>query len=803
MLLLVSSGAFAASGFIVGSNIKSGANIAEISIQLACAVEYIDHLPTDRTDRLRIHIESTTICNGVSPTIANSRELHRPLDADRAKLVEISYDGDTSAGQALTLTFTEDVSFEVVHRGTTNDMVVRVYLNQVAERPLPERRAPAARVTREAEPQSLYVINLSSSRVQHAPSEMQAVSAAPGLKVFESEVVLGGITWYRLRLGYFKNSADAQTQVAKLRNQYPTAWIDAARETAADIEGEDADDITVADDADGNAVFASIGLDQIDQLMTDARKAMAAGEISKAVQIYTKVLRAPNHDRHAQAQEYLALAREKNGQTAHAKAEYQRYLSLYPDSEGSTRVSQRLAALLASDRKAAAEPATTVQATQTAQPKSRQTDWRIQTFFSQYYRRDVNQPNEEDDIVSQSSLYSDVNIDARRRGKRFDFSSRLSAGYRNDFLGEGQGSGNDLRISYAYADMADAATGLTGRIGRQSRNTGGVLGRFDGVNLSYQATEKIMVESVIGIPVNSSSDGIDSERSFYGVSANYAPPIENLELGAFYIAQEIEGLDDRQAIGGEFRYFGERQNLWGLVDYDTLYNEMGSAFLQGSWRLSSRLSVHGSANRRYSPYLSTRNAMIGQPVTDFSEMLILWSPEEIHQLSLDRSPRSSSYTVGLSQSFSPRLQINFDANQTTIDATPASGGIEATPESTFRYVSTTLVASSLIKEGDVSMITIRASDSESTKVISLNLDSRFPLGESWRINPRLRVDRRQILSDSSHEWIFTPAIRIQLRQSRRYRFEFEAGKRFSQRQSGIIDLDRESYFLNLGYQAFF
>ena len=105
--------------------------------------------------------------------------------------------------------------------------------------------------------------------------------------------------------------------------------------------------------ANDNNVFASIGLDQIDQLMDDARRAMVAGEISRAVQIYTKVLRAPNHDRHAQAQEYLALAREKNGQTAHAKAEYQRYLSLYPDNEGTARVSQRLAALLATDRKAA------------------------------------------------------------------------------------------------------------------------------------------------------------------------------------------------------------------------------------------------------------------------------------------------------------------------------------------------------------------------------------------------------------------------------------------------------------------
>ncbi len=802
VLLGLASTSIAASGFIVGSNIKRGTNIAEISIQLACAVEYVDHLPTGRTDRLRIQIEATTLCNGVSPTIAGSREQHRPLDADLARLVEISYDGDTPSGQSLTLTFSEDVSFEVVHGGTTNDMVVRVFLNKVAERPPQASGASGVRVERQPEPESSYVINLSSSEVHHAASVMQAVTTGPGQKLFESEVVLAGTTWYRLRLGYFSNTADAQAQLAKLRNQYPTAWIDTASKTDGDPGAEQADDSEVVDTAETNSAFASIGLDEIDQLMADARRAMVAGEVSKAVQIYTKVLRAPNHDRHAQAQEYLALAREKNGQRAHAKAEYQRYLSLYPNNEGATRVSQRLAALLASDRKVA-QPATSAVQTSSAQISSRQSDWRVQTFFSQYYRRDVNQLNEEDDIVSQSSLYSDINLDARRRGKRFDFSSRLSAGYRNDFLGEDVGSGNDLRISYAYADLADVETGLTGRIGRQSRNTGGVLGRFDGANLGYQASEQVLINAVAGIPVNSSSAGIDSERFFRGLSASYAPPIENLELGVFYVAQEIEGLDDRQAVGGEFRYFGEKHNLWGLVDYDTLYKEFGSTFLQGSWRATSKLSFHGSMNRRYSPYLSTRNAMIGQPVTTFSEMLILWTEEEIHQLSLDRSPQSSSYSIGVSQSFSPKLQINFDANKTTIDETPASGGVAETVESSYSYFSTTLIASSLLKEGDVSMISVRYSDSDSTKVMSLNLDSRFPLGESWRINPRLRIDRREIMSDGSDEWIYTPGIRIQLRKSRKYRFEFEAGKRFSLRQSGLIDLDRESYFVNLGYQAFF
>jgi hypothetical protein len=529
---------------------------------------------------------------------------------------------------------------------------------------------------------------------------------------------------------------------------------------------------------------------------------MAAGEVSRAIQIYTKVLQQPEHARMAEAQEYLALAREKNGQLAHAKAEYQRYLSLYADSDGAARVNQRLAALLATDRQSSQIAGT---ASAPDARRSRQNDWRIQTYFSQYYRRDANQQTDQNEILSQSALYSDINFDARRRGERFDFSSRLSAGYRNDFLDETVGSGNSMRVSYAYADVADVVTGLRGRIGRQSRNTGGVLGRFDGINLGYALNERVLINTVIGKPAYSSSDGIDSSRSFYGASVNYGPILDNLDLGLFFIAQDVAGIQDRQAVGGEFRYFGSNRSLWGMLDYDIGYGELASAFLQGSWRFDSRLSLHGLVDRRGSPFLSASNALIGQPVATFEELAIIYGEEELRQLGRDRTALSTTYTVGLSYPVSPKLQLNVDASQSTMDATPASGGVFATDESTYRYYSGSVVASSILKEGDVTIVSARMSDSNSAKVVSLTFDSRYPIGRTWRLNPRLRVDRRQRVADPNDEWLYTPGIRVQYRSSQRFRIEFEAGKQFIQRDSGIPDLnlDRESYFINIGYQSFF
>ena len=86
---------------------------------------------------------------------------------------------------------------------------------------------------------------------------------------------------------------------------------------------------------------------------------------------------------------------------------------------------------------------------------------------------------------------------------------------------------------------------------------------------------------------------------------------------------------------------------------------------------------------------------------------------------------------------------------------------------------------------------------------SLNLDSRFPIGRAWRINPRVRVAYREIQTDGSTQWNYTPAVRIQLRPSRYWRIDLEAGQQFSRREMETSDLDRDARFVYLGYQYFF
>jgi tetratricopeptide (TPR) repeat protein len=656
-----------------------------------------------------------------------------------------------------------------------------------------------------------YVINLSSSRRPPGVADQPKVEPGPGKKFFYTEVVIDQKTWHRLRLGYFDSSGAASDALATLRETYPTAWIDRADEEMATLPVADRDDtdgpLPIAEPEPGPVPAMDVttagttGEERLEALMHSAHRAMTAGEISKAVQIYTKILQQPPNPFQQDAQEYLALARERNGQLAHAKAEYKRYLAMYPESEGADRVSQRLSTLLSRSGQRNTGPIRT-DATD-SRSERRASAWNLRTFFSQYYRHDVNQINDNEEVISQSSLYSDINVDARRRGERFDFSTRLTAGYRTDFLDETSGSGNDLRLSYAYADLADTRSGLRGRVGRQSRNTGGVLGRFDGFNLSYQATERLRVDAVAGKPVFSTADSVDDSRTFYGISSNFGPIGDNLEVGAFYLQQEIENVTDRQAVGGELRYFAENKSVWGLVHYDLAFEEVGSMFLQGSWRLPSLFTITGLVDHRRSPFLSTGNALIGQTTLTFAELTTILSEEELRRLALDRTASTTTVTLGLSRALTPRLQFNLNASEAAIEATPESGGVAATPQTTYHYYSTDLVASSLVAQGDVSIFGLRYADSNSTEIWSLNLDTRFPIGRSFRLNPRIRVDHRLIKSDLSEEWIYTPGLRMQYRWGRRLRLEFQAGKQFANRKLVDSDLSRESYFINFGYQFFY
>jgi hypothetical protein len=535
--------------------------------------------------------------------------------------------------------------------------------------------------------------------------------------------------------------------------------------------------------------------EKIAALMEEARQAVASDNNSRAVQLYTKVLRYPDNPYRQDALEFLGVARERKGQLAHAIKEYQRYLALYPEGEGAERVKQRLAVLTtAADKPRTAEPGTG----RVDEPSP----WDVYGGLSQFYRRNEVSTDNTGDSVTQSSLSTDLDVTARRRSSEYDLQSRFTGSYLHDFLDDGPG--NETSVSSLYFDANSKHLGLSMRLGRQSRNTGGVLGRFDGLLAGYKMTDWLTLNAVGGYPVFSSRDNLDTDKYLYGISADIGTLANAWDFNAFIIEQRVHNIVDRRAIGGETRYFDSVRSILTFVDYDIFYNSLNTFIFLGTWTLPGRTTINATLDYRNSPLLTTSSALQGQSVDSIGDLLDDLSRDEIKQLAEDRTGKSKTATLGISHPFTEKIQVSGDITYSNLKGTRASGGIEAIPDTGNEYFyNLQLIGSSLFTSGDISIFGMRYSDTSTAKIYTLSLDSRYPVNRDWRINPRIRLDYRENDNDDSTQKTILPSIRMDYRWRKRFRFEIEAGKEWTSRDLTDRNEDSSSYFFSLGYRADF
>jgi hypothetical protein len=532
---------------------------------------------------------------------------------------------------------------------------------------------------------------------------------------------------------------------------------------------------------------------QAAERMQAARQAILDQDWDLAVRLLTSVLSSPESVDHPLAREYLGLARERKGQLAHAKAEYQRYLQDYPDSEGAARVQQRLVGLVTAGQTPGSSRAGGKQVL------ASDSNWDTFGSIWQYYYRDVRQVGDTRRTVD--SIYSNVDLLGRYDGERYGMMSRINGGYRH-FLSGVEGA-NDGNVNLAYVEMTDRAFGVLARVGRQTRHSGGVLGRFDGAYMAYDITPGLTLNGVAGYTVASVRDSMQTERSMYGVSMDFADVFPGWDFTAFYHAQDYSGITDRRAVGGEMRYFNERGNLLGLVDYDVYYGETNIALLSGSWNFPGSWVVTANLDYRRSPLITSRNALIGQQVQSMEALLAEVGEDEVRMLAADRSAEYTSTMLGISHPVTEKLQIKVNASMFNLSGTESSGGVIGSPDMGNEYAyDLQFVGTSLLSQGDMSIFGMRFVDGSRYQTVSLFVNSRFPLGASFRVQPRFRVDQRSRTLDDLSEWIVRPSVRLEYRIGQQA-LEMEAGGELWRQDGSVSATDASAYYLNLGYRVVF
>jgi hypothetical protein len=358
-------------------------------------------------------------------------------------------------------------------------------------------------------------------------------------------------------------------------------------------------------------------------------------------------------------------------------------------------------------------------------------------------------------------------------------------------------------VSVAYADLNDRQWRLNARLGRQSRHNGGVLGTFDGLDFGWRATPSVRLNLMAGSPLETTTDAFDSGRRFVSLSANLSGWLEGLEISPFLIDQTYDGVEDRRAAGAELRWFRPGRTLVGLLDYDIDYSALNMAMLLGTFDLPAGWTITGTLDHRNSPFLTTRNAMAGQAVQTLGELVAQIGEPAVRALAEDRTAEVDTVSIGVSRPIGTRFQWIADVGATRMSEMPASGGVEAIPGTgTELSIGSQLIANSLFRSGDVSILGLRVSDGDVARTSSLSLSSRFPMWGRLRAGPRLRFDYREFGADGTTQWLASPALRIDW-HSDRTTIEFEAGGEWMSRELAIDRENSNRYWFSLGYRVGF
>ena len=644
-----------------------------------------------------------------------------------------------------------------------------------------------------------YVVNLESTLAPDTPTPK---TLPPGLEQYRLYIYAfseDGKTGQRLRLGFFEDKEDAERIRQRIIALYPEAWIDVISSQERHDSANNAlvmgDPKFARREPKDEVVIALKG--DADQLMTQGRDALTRGNNVQAIRIFTKILSLPQNQHTQDAQEYLALARQRNGQTALAKVEYKLYLKLYSQGEGADRVRQRLTDLEKPDKR--------VQLVELRKPKVVEEihEWSLFGSLSQDYFagqskvKAVGSTAGTEDELDQSTVLSHVDLTGRFRNTKYNSRFVFSGNQRHDFLD----ADDESEVRSAYFDILNKPRDYSARVGRQSAGGRGVLSRFDGGLGGYSFRPRWRLNVVAGVPADDVAP--ESDRRFYGVSADIGPFANRWNSAIYFIDQEIDGLTDRRAVGAELRYFDPKRSLFSLVDYDIHFGATNIATVQGSWQPGNSTILNLLVDYRKTPPLQTSNALLGQNIESIDELTNTNSSSEIKQLAEGLTATSKIYTVGAVHPLTDRFQLGGDITVSNISETDAVGNVlEVDGTGNVTTYNTQLIANQLIFYQDISIFGVSYSDSNSFTAKSLSFIERFPFKRNWRADVGLKL-YDQDNANGSNLYRITPSLKLYYRSGKNLTFEVEIAQERTKVRDSIDDEDTVRDFVRLGYRRDF
>ncbi len=542
------------------------------------------------------------------------------------------------------------------------------------------------------------------------------------------------------------------------------------------------------------------------KLFVTASDALQNNQVDPAIEALNKVLNLPPNVLTQPAQELMGEAREKNGEFAKAKVEYELYLKLYPNAADAKQVQARIANLPIDDVKLA--QAAPNEATQKDNPEK----WKITGGISQnlYYGTshtdtfDIAGNATPNNLTDLSQLATSVDFMAQKRTETKDTRIVLREYNRFNFL---PNQPEDRRWNAVYFEQSARNRKYMYRLGRQSGSSGGMPGRFDGIAAGYDVNQTWRLNAALGNPVEYVSNGDTSDKKYFYSGSIDLTRLPDQWSGSVYGVQQyvgayrgkMGGINERRAIGLEAHYFEQQRSYMTQFEYDTIYHNVNFATFQGNWSQGSTTNYYMTIDHRRSPPLALN--LQGQYTQSLKELLSVNPNTGFRDISLQTlrdntvalSPISNMLSVGMSRSVSAKLRLATDfrvsntrgtSSYTTVTKDSAGGLIVATQAgsagtgNSYSW-SAQAIGNNLFFENDLGIANYSYSTSSTNKSHSVVLSQVETFREKWRMDTSLQLSRASNNDGTNPSTNIRPSLGLNYRKSDALSFSAEGGLEFS------------------------
>jgi tetratricopeptide (TPR) repeat protein len=633
-----------------------------------------------------------------------------------------------------------------------------------------------------------FFITLQSSEAPGLNLQASVPAKLQDAEIFTATRSVAGKTVYEINLGYFADQSSAQEALALVKPRFPAAIVvDRTARTAeptlaapttpsppgAPAAVQPSPQLAAPSPAPVQVPSAPVAAStDAEQLLGAAQSAYDSGDTSTAIEKLNQLLAMPPNALSRRAQELIGQARLKAGDTTRARAEFELFLSLYPNGEDSTRVRQSLAGLPTASAPVAAAP---------AQAEAPPSPWSgsLSAFYfggqarirSQDFQDSplsgLPQPVGENTLssVDQRQVQIGTDLNWRQRDTQSDSRFTFRNSYTRDLINEEKSKN---RLSALFWDYRALKQGFNFKVGRQSPTGGGVLNRFDGLQAGYLFQPKWRVNAVAGVPTEKL---LDTKRRFYGTWID-AEALTSEVSGSFYFnQQDIDGQIDRRAVGTELRYFSGGVSVSSQLDYDIAIRGLNIASVQGTWQLADNTVYNFLYDYRATAMLSLGNTLFFQdpnlttPARRVQELLRTQGLQALRDQVKAVTGYQKQALLGVTTPLNANWQIGGDIRLTNTDevkpvAVILPSGLPSTGN--LWSVGAQLIGTNLYSSRDTHVFSSTVLSGPNNRGVVLGYNNLSNLGNGWQLEPSLKFDR-QTDDTGLRRTRWTPGMRVSYR----------------------------------------